>query len=163
MEDSLRAYVMTEECRRVLVDEYFDNPPHDKNSMAQVTTVEQILILFSVYLIPCCDNCLRHKNPGQTLLIINLLHAVFNSGGAVDKPMFESGGEDTGSVMDGAESVVSCNVIEGSDSETESAGHEENQYNRQQSHQKKTLWKPTRRLSGLSLTMAARLLEMKLQ
>lgn len=40
VEDSLRAYVMGEKCRRALTDEYFDNPPRDKNGMAPTTTIE---------------------------------------------------------------------------------------------------------------------------
>ena len=33
VEDSLRAYVMDEECRRASTDEYFDNPPRDENGI----------------------------------------------------------------------------------------------------------------------------------
>jgi superfamily II DNA helicase RecQ len=35
VEDSLRSYVLEEECRRVLTDQYFDNPPCNKTSMSQ--------------------------------------------------------------------------------------------------------------------------------
>jgi len=42
VEDSLRAYVMLEECHRVLTDEYFNNPPRDENGTAQTIVIKHI-------------------------------------------------------------------------------------------------------------------------
>ena len=39
VEDSLRGYVMAEECRRVLTDVYFDNPPRNESGMTQTITI----------------------------------------------------------------------------------------------------------------------------
>ncbi|KAF9787415.1 P-loop containing nucleoside triphosphate hydrolase protein [Thelephora terrestris] len=50
VEDSLRAYVMEEECRRALTDKYFDNPPRDKTGTSRVTFVKCVFeLLFSLF------------------------------------------------------------------------------------------------------------------
>lgn len=85
VEDSLRSYILTNKCRRLLADAYFGNPPRNAEGASSHTGFpDSVLTRFTGYIIPCCDNCLKNDNPlREFLLIIDLLSGVFGPSATV--------------------------------------------------------------------------------
>ena len=79
------------------------------------------LDIFSGYSVPCCDNCLRGKDPEQTLSITDLLQAVFNPEGTVGTPasqtkdVSDEGDKEMRSITNDGEGTVTHDIIESSD------------------------------------------------
>ena len=87
VEDSLRSYVLTNKCRRILTDTYFGNPPRNTNGTSSSNSNFNLMpTQFTEYTVPCCDNCLKDKNPTKEFpLITDVLSEVFGTSLTVSK------------------------------------------------------------------------------
>lgn len=69
VEGSLRSYVMTATCRRVVTDEYFGTPVRNVEGMVRFNVCihkqDTQPIVIPAYSVPCCDNCIRKANPSR--------------------------------------------------------------------------------------------------
>ncbi len=96
VQDVLRKWIETIDCRRLVCDEYFDNPPRTKGKLLYhyVLQVLALILYFMLDLtVPCCDNCLMKRGDNSTLTLTDadiellaLIAAFNNEGDIVDPP-----------------------------------------------------------------------------
>lgn len=81
VEDSLQSYVLTNKCRWILTDTYFGNSPQNTNGTSSSNSNFNLMpTQFTEYTVPCCDNCLKDKNPTKEFpLITDMLSKVFGT------------------------------------------------------------------------------------
>lgn len=79
VEDSLRSYVLTNKCRWLLTDAYFDNPPRNARGTVFVDCQSNADSMFTEYTVPCCDNCVNNENPQEPTSVVDLLNMVLGT------------------------------------------------------------------------------------
>ena len=115
VEDSLRSYVLTNKCRRLLTDTYFGNPPRNTKGASVFDNVGPMLTWLTEYTVPCCDNCLKDENPEKEFpLITDLLNSVFGTSQTVPRDLDvtqQPNGEDSDDEDEDSHSIADSIVV----------------------------------------------------
>ena len=96
VEGSLRSYVLTDQCRRMVTDGYFGTPVRNVEGMSTDTCSDTWLMPFPAYSVPCCDNCMRNENPTRELVDITEFLEFMFPALTIDKPTPHKTATDTG-------------------------------------------------------------------
>ena len=93
VEGCLRSYVLTDQCRRAITDEYFGTPVRDIEGAVRFTASEHTPMghltdgKLLAYSVPCCDNCMRRANPERKFTHVTELLEFMLPALTIDEPI----------------------------------------------------------------------------